>query len=64
MCVNDTGTTVIVIATFLLFIHLILLSFFILIKRVSLYSIELRFYVLVIICQRQTTEFPFKGLIK
>ena len=27
MSVNDTGTTVIVIATFLLFFHLILLSF-------------------------------------
>ena len=27
MCVNDTGTIVIVIATFLLFIHSILLSF-------------------------------------
>ena len=27
MCVNDTGTIVIVIAMFLLFIHLILLSF-------------------------------------
>ena len=27
MCVNDMGTIVIVIATFLLFIHLILLSF-------------------------------------
>ena len=39
MCVNDADTIVIVIATFLLFIHLILLSFFILIKRVKLYSI-------------------------
>ena len=39
MCVNDADTIVIVIAAFLLFIHLILLSFFILIKRVKLYSI-------------------------
>ena len=39
MCVNDTGTIVIVIATFLLFIHLLFIKLFILIKRVKLYSI-------------------------
>ena len=30
----------------------------------KLYSISLCFYVLVIICQRQTTEFTFLGLVK
>ena len=34
------------------------IKLFILVKRVKQYNIELRFYVLVIICQRQTTEFP------
>ena len=47
-----------------MFIYLILLSFYSNLKKVKLYSIWSCFYVLVIICQRQTTEFPFKGLRK